>query len=267
VKELSRRQRDHIAHYFREKELRLAQQVEKFRHRAPSGDGRKKESLVRLFADRVDFLIIVSSFVLPAPRPGLIDRFLLMAHHEELEPIIAFNKADLLNDRSSGETIMNLYRSLGYHALLTSTVSGEGLEFLAGSIRGRTSLLAGHSGVGKSSLLQALAPGLEGAPETGEVSVATGKGVHTTTSVKLYRTSDGTAFYDLPGLKYMSFHDVSPRDVAASFPEIARFSRQCRYDDCLHGSEPQCHIKAQVESGMIDRGRYESYRRIVESLS
>jgi ribosome biogenesis GTPase len=149
---------------------------------------------------------------------------------------------------------------------MTSTVNGEGIEFLKETVSGRVSLLAGHSGVGKSSLLQALAPDLPDLPGTGEVSIASGKGVHTTTSVKLYRLDDGTAFYDLPGLKFMSFHDISPHEAAASFPEIARYSSRCRYDDCLHDGEPGCMVRDQVERGFIDTERYQSYRRIVESL-
>jgi len=266
LKEVTRRQYNRIKRCFEEKELRQKKQAEKFLHRAPSGDARKKESLVRLFADRVDYILIVASFTLPPLKKGLIDRFLMTAFLEDIEPVIVFNKADLLPSRQEGEKVLSLYRSLGYHALMTSTVNGEGIEFLKETVTSRVSLIAGHSGVGKSSLLQAVAPGLPDMPGTGEVSIATGKGVHTTTSVKLYRLDDGTAFYDLPGLKYMSFHQVSPLEAASSFPEIARYSSRCRFDDCLHDSEPGCMVRSQVDEGFIDRERYQSYRRIVESL-
>jgi putative ribosome biogenesis GTPase RsgA len=120
VREISRRQLNSIKRSFQEKELWQKRQAEKFRHRAPSGDARKKESLVRLFADRVDFILIVASFTLPPLKRGLIDRFLLTAFLEEIAPVIVFNKADLLPSRQEGEKELSLYRSLGYHALMPS---------------------------------------------------------------------------------------------------------------------------------------------------
>ncbi len=267
MRELTRRQIKGIQYSFREKELRRKKQEERFLHRAPSGDARRREPLIRLMAEKAEIMLIISSFVNPPLKPGLIDRFLVIAETEQIEPIILFNKADLLKERSVGEEIALRYRSLGYRAALTSTVTGEGISFIREYITGKGSLLAGHSGVGKSSLLNAMAPGLDAKPAVGEVSTATGKGTHTTTTVKIYHLGNDTRVLDLPGIKSVSLCSVPSRQIAMAFPEFQRWARHCKYDDCLHGEEPFCGVKKGVDEGMIAKERYESYLRIMDSLS
>ena len=146
---------------------------------------------------------------------------------------------------------------------MTSTVTGEGIEILKDQAGGRTSLLAGHSGVGKSSLLNALRQDIAGRAEVREVSRATEKGVHTTTSVRLYQIDDTTLLFDLPGIKLVSLYDLEPAGIQRHFPEFSSLSRSCRYRDCLHITETECGVKEGLEEGLVARRRYESYRRIV----
>jgi ribosome biogenesis GTPase len=186
-----------------------------------------------------------------------------MAGLEGADAIILFNKVDLLDSRDEGEAAAGLYRSLGYTVLMTSTVTGEGTATLREYVAGRVSLLAGHSGVGKSSLLNLLQTGLAERAEVREVSAATGKGKHTTTSVRLYRLDEKTVIFDLPGIKLASLHGVAPREIQEHFPEFRVRSRSCYYRDCLHLEEPECAVRRGLAEGSVDRQRYESYRRIV----
>jgi ribosome biogenesis GTPase len=263
VDKLTKRQIQRIGHFFREKEERA--RAEKFRHRAAGGDGRRKESTVRLIAGKVDQVVIVASFVAPPLKTGLIDRFLVMAGVEGAEAVILFNKVDLLGSRDEGAAVAGLYRSLGYSALMTSTVTGEGMAALREHVAGRVSLLAGHSGVGKSSLLNLLQSGLAERAQVREVSEATGKGKHATTSVRLYRLDEKTVIFDLPGIKLASLHGIAPGEIQEHFPELRLRSRSCRYRDCLHLEEPDCAVSKGLDEGTVDRGRYESYRRIVRN--
>ena len=260
---LSKRQLQRIGHFFREKEERAAKEAARFRHRSAAGDPRQRESVVSLMAAKVDQMVIVTSFVNPPLKRGLIDRFLVTAGIERTDPLILFNKADLLPDRGEGSEVLALYRSLGFPAYMTSAATGEGIGALRESLAGRASLLAGHSGVGKSSLLNALRPGLAEGAEVGDVSGATGKGRHTTTTVRLYRLDGGTVIFDLPGVKLASLHGVTAREVARNFPEFSSPSRRCRYDDCIHVDEPECGVRGAVERGEVDRERFASYLRIV----
>lgn len=260
---LSKRQIKRITRFLREKAERA--KAGKYRHRSSSGDGRRRESTVGLLAGRVDKVLIVSSFISPRLKRGLIDRFLVISVMEKAEPIIVFNKVDLLEDRREGEEVATLYRSLGYRCCMTSTVTGEGIELLREEIRDCTSLLAGHSGVGKSSLLNALLAGKNEKAEVKEVSSSTNKGVHATTSMKVYRLDGKTTLLDLPGVKLVSIYDLDPAAIRAFFPEFISWSRGCRFNDCLHTGEPECGVKEGLAEGGIDRQRYESYVRMVKN--
>lgn len=259
---LSRRQVKRITRFLQEKEERA--RSAKFRHRSPSGDGRKKESTIRTLAGRVDQILIVVSFVSPPLKRGLIDRILVIAGMEKVDPVVVLNKVDLLGSRQEGEEVLALYRSLGCRSLLTSTVTGEGIDMLKELTRGCTSLLAGHSGVGKSSLLNALLPGANEKVEVRDVSRATEKGVHTTTSIRLYQLDKKSAVIDLPGIKLVSLYDLDPVAIGSFFPEFAAAGRSCRYGDCLHIKEPGCGVKKSLAEGDIHPLRYESYVRMVE---
>ncbi len=227
------------------------------RHRNTKQDGRVRQSVVRMLCPNLDRLVVVGSLKEPPLKTGLIDRFLALAELERLEALIVLNKLDL--DREEAERTARLYRQLGYPVVCTSTLTGEGIDELKARLHGR-SALAGHSGVGKSSLLGALAP--EVAPQIGEVSQSTRKGQHTTTSVRLYRLDWGELF-DLPGLKLAPL-DCQPRELARLFVELG--ACRCRFSDCLHRDEPGCGVREAAREGAIDPERYASYLRVLASL-
>lgn len=227
------------------------------RERITADDGRVRQSVVRMLCPNLDRIVVVGSVKEPPLRCGLIDRILALAELERTEALIVVNKVDL--DRPEAEQAARVYRQLGYSALCASTLTGEGIDELRGRLQGR-SALAGHSGVGKSSLLGALAPAV--APETGAVSLATNKGQHTTTSIKLYRLEWGEIF-DLPGLKLAPL-DCEPEELSRLFVEFS--ACRCRFRDCLHKDEPGCGVREAVQNGSVYAERYESYLRILGSL-
>jgi ribosome biogenesis GTPase / thiamine phosphate phosphatase len=217
--------------------------------------------VIRALCANLDRMVIVAALQFPEFKSGLIDRLLVMAELECLPAFVVLTKADMCPDREFAERWCSLYSGLGYPTAITSSVSGEGLHTVHRWLEEGRSALCGHSGVGKSTLLGALHPEL--APETGDVSEATGKGQHTTTRVRLYRLPGGAELFDLPGLKLAELH-CEPSDVARAFPEF--LACRCRFRDCLHGEEPGCGVRAGVEEGSVTAVRYESYLRILESL-
>jgi len=216
-----------------------------------------RQPVVQILSGNLDRLVIVASLVHPSLRPGLIDRLLVLAEHENLEAVVVLSKLDLLTEVQLAERYQKLYSSLGYRCLLTSVESGQGIEELRDLVKVGRSALCGHSGVGKSSLLKVLDPNLS--TEVGEVSLATDKGQHTTTAVRLFRLDGGGEIFDLPGLKLAPLH-MPLHQLGRCFPDFV--GCQCRFRDCLHQSEPGCGVREAVEQGLIDAERYQSYLRI-----
>lgn len=219
--------------------------------------------LVLSLSDNIEQLVIVQSFGIPQPKPGLIDRLLVVARLYSLQPILVLNKIDLAAPTEI-EKLARLYRGLSVTVAPTSATGGQGLEYLESLLVGRSSALCGHSGVGKSSLLQALDPTCQ--TETGSVSQAIGKGKHTTTRVRLQRLSKGGVLYDLPGLKLMPLKGLERPELGRYFPDIEGAARQCRFGNCLHVNEPDCAVKQALESGFLDEMRYRSYLKILDEL-
>jgi len=214
----------------------------------------------QVLAANVDQAVIVASCADPPLKPGLIDRFLITAESSRITPIICLNKSDLA-DPAERENVRSVYAGLGYTVLVTNAVTGEGCADLAARLAGRASVVAGQSGVGKSSLLNAVQPGL--GLKTGQVSDVHRKGKHTTTRATLIPLACGGWVVDTPGIRQFELCAVPPQESGRWFVEFQNLSAQCRFADCTHVHETDCAVKAAVERGEISRMRYDSYRRIL----
>ncbi len=260
---LSKRQQKRIHYFLRQKEERRAKQRMIHDPQAPKFIERHLPYLRRL-ARNLDQLLIVSSFVSPPLKTGLIDRFLVLTEIEDIEGLVCLNKTDLV-PKEEARGIAAIYQSIGYQTLLTSAKNGTGVKELFELLKGKRTALAGHSGVGKSSLLNAIDPQLEISVQ--EVSESTGKGKHTTTQVKVYNLQENTEVIDLPGIKLVDFIDIHPHDARFYFREFEDYAEECKFRDCQHITEHDCAVKQAVEEGLIYKQRYESYLTFVESLS
>ena len=215
----------------------------------------------QIIAANVDNLVIVAAAAHPPFRPGLVDRFLIVAQQGGVTPLLCINKMDLVEGEPAE---ISLYRALNMEICFTSCKTGEGLDELRLRLAGKTSVLAGHSGVGKSSILNRLDPGLR--IYTREVSEATSRGRHATTAAALYEMQGGIHIIDTPGIRALGLWNVSPEEVAFYFPELVACSTGCKFRNCTHIHEAQCAVKDAVESGLVPLQRYESYKRIRTSL-
>ncbi len=219
-------------------------------------------NVLQITAANVDQLVIVAATQDPPLRLGLIDRYQVAAERQGMDPIIVVNKCDR-GPRDEVEEKVRLYREIGYPVLFTSATTGEGVEALAERLRGKTSLLVGHSGVGKSSLVNAIEPGLN--LRVGTVA-RHGRGRHTTTSVALWRLSNGGYLVDSPGIRGFGLSDIPPAELAILMPDLRPHTTSCKYPDCTHDHEPSCGVRAAVERGEIRAERYDSYRRMLKGI-
>jgi ribosome biogenesis GTPase len=217
----------------------------------------------RVLVANVDAVVVVVAAVNPPLRPGLIDRLLVATARGGARPVIAVNKLDLLDEEGRAALAQTLepYRELELPVLPVSAATGEGLDALRAALADKLCALVGHSGVGKSSLLNALG---EVEAEVGAVREFDGKGRHTTTAARLYDLGGGTRLIDTPGVRTFGLWQLDPVELGAYFAEFQ--GRGCHYTDCTHSHEPDCGVKVAVEAGEISRARYASYLRIVESL-
>ncbi|WP_159474654.1 ribosome small subunit-dependent GTPase A [Dyadobacter sp. 3J3] len=216
-----------------------------------------------LIAANVDQAILIATLVFPRTSLGFMDRFLVAIESFRIPGVIIFNKQDLLNDeiKEFQTELMDLYTSLGYTCLATTAVTGEGLEDFSQLLRGKVSLLSGHSGVGKSTLVNTIAPTLD--IKTQEVSTFANKGVHTTTFAEMFELEPGTFIIDSPGIKELGLADMKPEEISHYFPEMRTRLNECRFNNCQHINEPGCAIKDAVSGGEIAFSRYESYLSMV----
>jgi ribosome biogenesis GTPase / thiamine phosphate phosphatase len=226
----------------------------RFARRQPGGRGKYKEDVL---VANLDVLVIVLASSAPPPNPRLLDRFLAIAEIDDLEVAIAVNKIDEGDARS----IFDPYIALGYRVIYTSAIDGRGVDELREVVRDRISAFVGPSGVGKSSLLNALEPGL--AANVGEISSTLDKGKHTTRVAELHRLSIGGWLADTPGIRELASFALPEREVGKGFREIHATSAGCAFSDCLHVREPRCAVRAAVENGEISADRYDSYQRIL----
>ncbi len=206
-----------------------------------------------------DQVVFVFACAQPRPRLGMLDRFLVIAEKQEIPALIVANKIDLV-DESRARDVFEVYPPLGYPVLYTSVPQMRGVDALRARLQGRISALAGPSGVGKSSLLNAIQPGLGLA--VNHVSEATQKGRHTTVVRALFPLEGGGYVADTPGLKSLGLWDIEPEELDGYFPEMRALVPHCEYNDCAHLDEPGCAVRAALEAGKIAPGRYRSYLRM-----
>ncbi len=222
---------------------------------APSPRG-EYEQVIIANPDQVVFVFACAD---PEPKLRMLDRFLVVAEKQEIPALIVANKVDLVGLQAA-QGLFERYAHIGYPVLYTSAVTGQGIEGLRERLVGKISALAGPSGVGKSSLLNALQPGLGLAVQ--EVSRATGEGRHTTVVREMFPLAEGGYVADTPGLKAFSLWDVAPEELDAYFPEMRDLVAYCEFSDCTHLHEPGCAVRRAVEEGRIHPERYQSYVRL-----
>jgi ribosome biogenesis GTPase len=207
----------------------------------------------------IDQVLVVFSAARPDPNPAALDRFLVVVEANDLQPVIVVNKLDLVNPEET-KALFRPYEEAGYVVYYTSVVAGQGLAEVREALKGKESALVGPSGVGKSSLLNALYPGLD--LRVGQVSEAYGKGRHTTVGGLLIRLPDGALVADTAGLREVGLWLVPPDELPECFPEFRPYLGKCRFSDCAHLAEPDCAIRTAVEQGEIYPARYESYVKL-----
>lgn len=227
---------------------------------------RRKRDM-HLLASNIDQAMVIVTIREPMLKPGFIDRFLLMTEPYEIPTLIIFNKADLYteDDLELYEAIEYLYEDIGYQVHLVSAVTGQGVEALRAALKDKITLVAGQSGVGKSTLVTAIQPQLE--LRTQDLSGSSGKGQHTTTFAEMFDLDFGGAIIDTPGIKTLSFNHLEPQDVAHNFREFFALSEDCRFGgSCLHRNEPGCAVKAAVEEQQVSELRYMNYLTLLEEI-
>ncbi len=224
------------------------------------GAGVKGGRLEQVIASNLDALYIIVSADQPEFNNKTLDRFLIVGESAGLQTKIVLNKTDLIIADEFDE-IISLYESIGYEVFPCSTKSGKGLNELKKSLAGKTSLLWGPSGVGKSSILTTLFPALD--LETGEISTFHNKGKHTTVTVWMHHVGENTFIIDTPGVREIEAYGIKKEDLGHYFPEFVPFINECKYNTCTHDHEPGCAVFEAVEKEIISAERYDSYLRIL----
>ena len=223
----------------------------------------RKNALVRPAAANVDQALVLFALTQPSPNLNLLDRFLVMMAMEEIPVVICFNKADL-GDGAMEEEYKKIYEGAGYEVYFISARTDLGMDQVRELLRGRTTVLAGPSGVGKSSLTNRIQP--EASMETGGISRKIERGKHTTRHSELFFVEKDTYMMDTPGFSSMYTPEIEASELKEFFPEFAEFEDECRFLGCVHIGERVCGVKEAVKEGKISLSRYENYRLIYEEL-
>jgi ribosome biogenesis GTPase len=216
-----------------------------------------------IIASNIDQALLVAALVQPQTSLGFIDRFIMTAEAYHIPTIVVFNKSDLY--KGGLEDILNetmsIYQNIGYTCFETSVVSGKNTDKLKSILKDKTTLVAGHSGVGKSSLLNHISPGLN--LKTGDISNFSQKGTHTTTFAEMFDLSFGGSIIDTPGIKEFGIVDFNESEISHYFKEMRPYITQCRFNNCKHLNEPGCAVKEAVGNGEIAQERFDSYMNIL----
>jgi len=217
----------------------------------------------RLIAANIDVVVHVVSIRKPPLRPRLIDRYLIAIQRGGAQPVLCVNKIELAGDREAELAPLATYAGLGVPVIPCSTKTGEGLDALRAAVQGKTAVLVGHSGVGKSSILNALDVSLRLA--TRDLH-RRGTGRHTTSASTLYDLGDDTCLIDTPGVREFGLWDLDRSSLRDYFPEFAEPAEWCYFNDCTHVHEPSCEVRRRVASGELNAARYDTYLRLAEDL-
>lgn len=217
-----------------------------------------------ILAANVDQAVLIATFSFPRTSLGFIDRFLVTAESFRIPVKLVFNKSDLLKDKDKKivDDLFDLYNSIGYDCLYTSAEDGTGIEAFRELLMEKVSLIAGHSGVGKSSLVNKIAPDLN--LSTTEVSTFANKGVHTTTFATMFQLAGNSYIIDSPGIKELGLIDVEKEEISHFFPEMRAYFNQCKFHNCLHVNEPKCAVIEAVMENKIAESRYKSYLSMLD---
>lgn len=224
----------------------------------------KKTAHAHIIASNVDMLVIIATFNQPRTSLGFIDRLLVTAESYRIPCLIVFNKEDLLNesDWEVLDEIRAMYEYIGYDSILLSAKTGLNIHLLDEAISGKIALFSGHSGTGKSTLINRMVPDAE--QETKEISDFANKGVHTTTFAEMFPTTEGGYIIDTPGIKELGLMEIEDVELSHFFPEMRQYLGECKFHNCKHIIEPKCKIREAVESGEVPPDRYNSYLSMLE---
>ncbi len=223
----------------------------------------RTSELIRPAVANVDQALVIFSIVKPKPNFNLLDRFLIMMEQQGIETIICFNKSDI-DELGEVEEYQRIYEACGYRTLSVSAKEGEGIETLKELLQGKTTTVAGPSGVGKSSIVNMLQSGV--VMETGQISERIERGKHTTRHSEFIAIAPGTYILDTPGFSSLGLFIEKKEELANYYPEFARYEKYCKFAGCSHVSEPVCGVKEALENGCINKMRYENYRLFYEEI-
>ncbi|KAA9340649.1 ribosome small subunit-dependent GTPase A [Adhaeribacter soli] len=223
-----------------------------------------KTAHAHIIASNIDLAFLVVTLVSPRTSFGFIDRFLVTAEAYHIPVTLLFNKIDLYDEDTLQyqERVRQMYRQIGYESVACSAAEGIGIEEIQQLLDQKVTLFSGHSGVGKSTLVNTLVPDLD--LKTTEISAYSDKGVHTTTFAEMFEIGENTFLIDTPGIKELGVVDIPKPELSHYFPEMRDLLQSCRFNNCLHLNEPGCAVREAVDAGKISLTRYDSYRSILE---
>lgn len=223
----------------------------------------RTNELIRPAVANIDQSLVVFAVKRPDPNINLLDRFLVMMERQNIPVIICFNKSDLVSDEELVE-IKNMYVKSGYHVIFTSTVNGTGVSDIKRLIEGKTTAFAGPSGVGKSSMLNAIIP--DANSETGGISEKIGRGKNTTRHTEIFNLGEDTYIMDTPGFTSLYTNDFDKEYLKDYFPEFREYEGMCRFNGCIHENEPDCKVKEALLEGKISQSRYDNYIQMLQEI-
>lgn len=223
----------------------------------------RDNELIRPAVANIDQAMIVFALKAPNPNVNLLDKLLVCMEYQNIETIICFNKTDIA-DKDFAEDLASIYRNAGYKVLFTSATENEGVEEVKKALKGKSTVFAGPSGVGKSSMLNAIKE--DAVMETGDISEKIGRGKHTTRHSEIFKTDDDTYVFDTPGFGSVFIPGMTKEKLEDCFPEFSLYTNECRFIGCAHINEPDCAVKEALEDNKIAESRYESYKTFYEEL-